>query len=259
VDVGAFGVASLKNPCKGDCTTDLFIQVIFLFVGDMVVGRTLEYLFPLLGKVFNLLTFWCRKRNTVGAQELNSLPQYYQDDVLATADGGDSDYMQKIAQYGLLTAFSVAFPLAPLFALFNNSFEIHSDAYKYLKLLQRVPPVQAQDIGTWYSILKFYSILAVSVNAGLVIFTFQSFEETFLSPFVDQNNHLLGIRLIYFTLWHVSVLGIIQMIAFIIPDVPDLVQLAKRRHAYLEKMSGLNQFQRRLSLKSPDTERIKTE
>ena len=37
-----------------------------------------------------------------------------------------------VLQYGFVTLFVSAFPLAPLFALLNNLIEIRLDAYKFL-------------------------------------------------------------------------------------------------------------------------------
>ena len=39
-------------------------------------------------------------------------------------------YPNTVIQYGFITLFVAAFPLAPLFALINNIIEIRLDAYK---------------------------------------------------------------------------------------------------------------------------------
>jgi hypothetical protein len=52
-------------------------------------------------------------------------------------------------QFGFITLFVAAFPLAPLFALLNNMIEIRTDAYKYLTKMQRPPAIPAEDIGTF--------------------------------------------------------------------------------------------------------------
>ena len=52
-------------------------------------------------------------------------------------------------QYGFVTIFVAAFPLAPLFALLNNWVEIRLDAHKYVQVLRRPISERAQDIGTW--------------------------------------------------------------------------------------------------------------
>lgn len=50
-------------------------------------------------------------------------------------------------QYGFVTIFVAAFPLAPLFALLNNVIEIRVDAYKFTTQWKRPLAERAQDIG----------------------------------------------------------------------------------------------------------------
>ena len=60
------------------------------------------------------------------------------------------DYLQNAfsgIQFGFVTIFVAAFPLAPLFALLNNIIEIRSDANKFVTQLQRPMATRAQDIG----------------------------------------------------------------------------------------------------------------
>lgn len=71
-------------------------------------------------------------------------------------------------QYGFITLFVAAFPLAPLFALLNNIIEIRLDATKYTVDYRRPLAARAQDIGVWYNILKFISILAVIFNVSVI-------------------------------------------------------------------------------------------
>ena len=52
-----------------------------------------------------------------------------------------------VIQYGFVTVFVAAFPLAPLFALLNNWIEIRLDAHKYVNVLRRPISERAQDIG----------------------------------------------------------------------------------------------------------------
>lgn len=58
------------------------------------------------------------------------------------------DYGELVIQFGYVTLFVVAFPLAPLLALVSNWVEIRVDAYKILNLCCRTDPDGAQDIGT---------------------------------------------------------------------------------------------------------------
>ena len=69
-------------------------------------------------------------------------------------------------QFGFITLFSSAFPLAPLCAMINNLFEIRQDAQKYTKYKTRPIPTRVPDIGIWYSIFQFLSVLAVITNVS---------------------------------------------------------------------------------------------
>ena len=52
-----------------------------------------------------------------------------------------------VIQYGFVTIFVAAFPLAPFFALINNVIEIRVDAYKFVTQWRRPVAARAQDIG----------------------------------------------------------------------------------------------------------------
>ena len=53
-------------------------------------------------------------------------------------------------QYGFITIFVAAFPLAPVFALLNNIIEIRLDAYKLVTQFKRPVASRAMDIGLFY-------------------------------------------------------------------------------------------------------------
>ena len=53
-----------------------------------------------------------------------------------------SEYIELAIQFGFTTLFSSAFPLAPLYALLNNLFEIRLDAQKYTRYKTRTIPTR---------------------------------------------------------------------------------------------------------------------
>lgn len=71
-------------------------------------------------------------------------------------------------QFGFVTLFVSAFPLAPLFALLNNILEIRVDAYKYVVTTRLPIPERARDIGIWLPILSMISKTAVLVNVSFI-------------------------------------------------------------------------------------------
>ena len=73
-----------------------------------------------------------------------------------------------VIQYGFVTLFVAAFPLAPLCALINNVVEIRLDAYKYVTQVRRPLAQRVQDIGAWYGILRGITYLAVMFNVSML-------------------------------------------------------------------------------------------
>ena len=71
-------------------------------------------------------------------------------------------------QYGFVTLFVAAFPLAPFFALVNNVIEIRLDAYKYVTTMKRPLAERAQDIGAWGGILQIVTYISVVTNVSQV-------------------------------------------------------------------------------------------
>ena len=72
-------------------------------------------------------------------------------------------------QYGFVTIFVAAFPLAPFFALLNNVFETRLDAKKLLTMYRRPVGQRVRDIGIWYRILDSISKLSVITNVSFII------------------------------------------------------------------------------------------
>ena len=74
--------------------------------------------------------------------------------------------MVAVLQFGFVTIFVAAFPIAPLFALLNNWVEIRLDANKYISENRRAVAERAQDIGVWFTILDALAQLAVISNVS---------------------------------------------------------------------------------------------
>ena len=69
-----------------------------------------------------------------------------------------------VLQFGFITIFVAAFPLAPLFALLNNWVEIRLDAQKFVCETRRAVAERAENIGIWFKILEMLAQLAVISN-----------------------------------------------------------------------------------------------
>ncbi len=92
-----------------------------------------------------------------------------------------------VIQYGFVTIFVTAFPLAPFFAWLNNVIEIRLDAHKFIQILRRPVAERAQDIGAWFYLLNFTTSLCVITNAFLIAVTSQFINfEVFNRVFKDD-------------------------------------------------------------------------
>ena len=72
-----------------------------------------------------------------------------------------------VLQFGFITIFVAAFPLAPFFALLNNWVEIRLDAQKFVCETRRAVAERAENIGIWFKILDMLAQFAVITNVSV--------------------------------------------------------------------------------------------
>lgn len=58
-----------------------------------------------------------------------------------------------VTQFGYVTVWSIVWPLAPIFALINNYFELRTDALKICKHVRRPIGDRVETIGSWLETL----------------------------------------------------------------------------------------------------------
>ena len=73
-----------------------------------------------------------------------------------------------VLQFGFITIFVAAFPLAPFFALLNNWVEIRLDAQKFICETRRAVAERAENIGIWFKILDMLAQFAVITNVRFI-------------------------------------------------------------------------------------------
>ncbi|XP_076035437.1 anoctamin-5-like [Oratosquilla oratoria] len=148
------------------CLFELCVQLGIIMVGKQLASNVVEILLP-------ILRVWWNKKTGHDNQMSESYTRWEQDYDLQefTRLSLFNEYLEMVIQYGFVTLFVAAFPLAPLFALINNVFEIRLDAYKYLTQCRRPKADRVQDIGIWFSILKGITYLSVLTNALVISYT----------------------------------------------------------------------------------------
>lgn len=225
--------------------TTLFMQL----AAFLVVGQLVNNLMEVGGAGFWKLCSRCRARARVrhaedsglaegrrGRRLLRHAQSQAWEEARARRYDTFDDYAELLIQYGQVTFFSWAFPLAPLCALINNLFEMRTDAYRLLYLTQRPIAYKAGGIGVWHNVLSSMSILAVLTNCAHLALTSKQFRDFF--PALTDAQRLL----LVFVFEHM-VLALRLMMMYIIPPVPAAV---KRRAA--RDMWALARLQGRRSI-----------
>ncbi|XP_076354775.1 anoctamin-2-like [Tachypleus tridentatus] len=137
---------------------------------------------------------WSVHKNGQCAHENHAPTQWESDYNLINQEelGLFSEYLEMVLQFGFVTIFVVAFPLAPLFALLNNITEIRLDARKFITFLRRPVAERVKNIGIWYRILNSVGKISVITNALIIAFTSSFIEETFYKVFISPDGSLNG-------------------------------------------------------------------
>eukprot|EP00054_Salpingoeca_dolichothecata_P020733 m.131337 g.131337 ORF g.131337 m.131337 type:complete len:955 (-) comp23726_c0_seq2:101-2965(-) len=151
------------------CLLELTIQLSVIMVGKQAINNFQELILPVI--MDKLKSRSALKSANKDEEERKSFSSPWEDEYnLADfpATGLFSEYLEMVMQFGFVTLFVASFPLAPLFALANNIFEIRVDATKMLRNIRRPFPLRAEDIGVWFGILNVISICAVITNAFVI-------------------------------------------------------------------------------------------
>ncbi|XP_058870532.1 anoctamin-7-like [Acipenser ruthenus] len=147
----------------GGCLVELTQQLIVIMIGRQILSNITELAVP------KLRSYLLRRRT--GLTD-HSLEQPWEQDFKRDGfDGLLPEYLEMVLQFGFITIFVAAFPLAPLFALINNWMEIRLDARKLLLDVRRPVAEKAHNIGVWFSILEVLAKLSVISNAVLITFS----------------------------------------------------------------------------------------
>ncbi|KAJ8256873.1 hypothetical protein COCON_G00190250 [Conger conger] len=273
-----FGI--IPEDCDaGGCLIELAQELVVIMVGKQLINNVEEFVCPKLKS-------WWKKRQFRQSEESDneleggdegqgkSTPPWETDYTLLRCEGLFSEYLDMVIQFGFVTIFVAAIPLAPLFALLNNWIELRLDAQKFVREYRRPVAERAQDIGLWLNIMQVMASLAVISNAFLIAFTsdflprlyYRYTTERSLNGYVNftlsiapdsfAKNHtqcrfrghrdhngsltpeffqILAIQLVFIIIFEHVVFSIGNFINMIIPDIPEEVQITVKTEHYMAK------------------------
>ncbi|XP_021368430.1 anoctamin-8-like isoform X1 [Mizuhopecten yessoensis] len=169
------------------------------------------------------------KSEAAGRQRKPSLTQAEVESTMNKYEDTFEDFLEMFIQFGYVTLFSSAFPLAALCALMNNIVEIRSDAFKLCMNHQRPFGQQVQNIGTWQDALELMGVIAVIVNCALIGISGQV---TRMVP----NSSIVSTIIIIVILEHI-ILVLKFLIAYAIPDIPEAIATKKAKLEFLRRQA----------------------
>ncbi|XP_018564511.1 anoctamin-4-like [Anoplophora glabripennis] len=140
-----------------------FLQLAFLILLKKLAGNILTLI------KLNIMT---RSRGYKGKKEMD-IPIYERDYALLPTDRYllTTEFCEMIIEFGFVTFFVAAFPLAPLCALLNNLLEHRLDANKLVTKYRRPIPRKMGGIGAWNGVLLGVTYLSTVTNAFVIAFT----------------------------------------------------------------------------------------
>uniref|UniRef100_A0A0K0FNW4 Anoctamin n=1 Tax=Strongyloides venezuelensis TaxID=75913 RepID=A0A0K0FNW4_STRVS len=166
----------VENCDATGCMAELMIQLFVIMCGSQLSYSLIELITPYICININKYKKFMdstHKNFHRKVSDKDNIPQYEQDYGLYQVDNLFlfDEYLEMIIQYGFVTLFVAAFPLAPLFAFLSNIFEIRSDGRKLISMYQKPTPFHSSNIGMWQVILEYLSSIAVTINGLVIAFT----------------------------------------------------------------------------------------
>ncbi|XP_072553513.1 anoctamin-7 isoform X3 [Salminus brasiliensis] len=257
----------------GGCLIELAEQLFIIMIGKQLINNVQEFVIP-------KVKAWRQKKALASVKKAQGglEPQRWEQDYeLVECEGLFDEYLEIVLQFGFITIFVAAFPLAPLFALLNNWAEVRLDAHKFVCEYRRPVAERAQNIGVWFIILEALSHVSVIVNAFLIAFTsdflprllyqykfdndlhgYVNFTLAYAPPSYNSSSHgmcrykafrdengnytlvyweLLAVRLGFIIAFEHVVFFVLRVIDWMVPDVPESLELKVKRERYLAKQA----------------------
>ncbi|CAA9996507.1 unnamed protein product [Nesidiocoris tenuis] len=250
----------------GGCLIELAQQLAVIMIGKQIINNAQEIIVP------KMKAWWHNRR--VKLPKKRKTTRWEEDYQLVDSEGLFEEYLEMVLQFGFITIFVAAFPLAPLFALLNNWVEIRLDAQKFVCETRRVVAERAENIGIWFKILHMLANLAVISNGFLIAFTSEFLPKLLyqydyhwnLKGYInftlayspngtlsqqcryrglrDENgNHtpffwrLLAVQFAFVIVFEHVVFGICRLIDIVVPDIPESLEVKIKRERYLAKQA----------------------
>jgi anoctamin-10 len=234
----------------GECVNTKEEYAVHFSCYEELEGQTwafflLTFIFNFFEILYPIVVSWCKKKfygvprkypwgrvDEIIEKEFNRLNYIAAPEI----DGVLMDYSEVTIQFASLSFFGVVFPLAYILSYLTSVFEIHIDKLLYLKFIRRPVPRSAADIGNWQYILEAVSFFTIFVNAGLIVFTSEAFQEMNSIVFTNdrkKNIDVFSMQMKYYVFVVFVLLFIKLALNVLIKDTPDNLRQILLRHQHI--------------------------
>uniref|UniRef100_A0A915KR12 Anoctamin n=1 Tax=Romanomermis culicivorax TaxID=13658 RepID=A0A915KR12_ROMCU len=203
----------LQEMCDpGGCLNEVVQAISILLLARLLISNLAEIGFP------HLKSIWKDMRLTTGGlvvpdnaltddpNYVTHVPWWHKDYVLndPKLDGVYAEFLEMMVQFGYVTLFVAAFPLAPLICLVNNLVEIRLDAINFVTAFRRPLPVRVPGILIWRRCLNIIIKLAVLCNGGFLAMTSEIIPQMIYRYFYSPDKSLNGYVEFFLSKYNVS-------------------------------------------------------
>ncbi|KAJ1629860.1 calcium-activated chloride channel-domain-containing protein [Pavlovales sp. CCMP2436] len=148
--------------------------------------------------------------------------------------GTTIEMIEMAVQFGYLTSFSLAFPFALMFILFNNFLEIRTDALKLFK--SRRPRYRgANGVGPLLPVMELLSVVSVVINALLIYYYSDAFKRAV--PSISPTSLLLSLVALEHAVFTAKF-----VLVWVRPARPKWVEIARIRLKLRREEEGKGQL-----------------
>jgi len=154
-------------------------------------------------------------------------------------------WFNNLVQIGYIAFFSLSFPIAPLWGVIVGFLQVNTMFWVFGASIQRAPSVEAESIGIWEDIIYVYSLLALIVNAFILMFSSKGvFELVKMDPDNTWSIYTVTIVLIIAE----NIIFVVKfLIAALIPDVPAWVKTERANENKLKEFCIESDIKRKVA------------
>jgi len=214
------------------CIRALGQQLLSLYLSQIIVSKLTEQLIPI---VMNRYQRWAESRGKEFKGREFSAAEL---ELMLTPTDPDLFHVtimtSNVIEFGYVTLFVFAFPLAPLLSYLNGIVSLRSTAHVLMYRQQRVIPHSADGIGSFNTVFDILAKISVVTNAALIVFAANL-------PAMRRRN--AKTKMWIFIMIQYILFTIQMMIDLSIPDELDAVRIQRERGKLFRKVVRSGKFE----------------